>query len=635
MLGFFCDHADGPKNPTVELGDQGGNRGSNVVASPPLSKRPVQRLAMRVAMQVAASITMCGRLSWVVASILAAIGLSTLSLSAQPSGAGQRVALVIGNANYPDADRPLSVTIRDARVIADELRRSGFDVDLKENLGKEAMKAAIDALIGKIQPDGTALISFGGFGIQASRQNYLLPINAQIWSEADVARDGISIESVLAEMHRKGARVKIVILDASRRNPFERRFRRTSMGLATIDAPYGTLAISSAGPNKVIDDNAGDNSLFVGELVKEIRSPNLSAEDVFNHARIGVALASKDEQVPWVASTLVEDFSFARTSRGASSSARPAPAPPAAPSPSASAAPAPAPAPAAPAPTTRTLPPPPPLPSAPAPSPAPAAGAPASPAAPASAAPTAALPGADFKPGQVFRDCGDCGDMVVVPAGEFEMGGGDNEFEKPLHKVTIRRPFAIGRYLVTFREWDLCVAAGACSYRPDDRGWGRGDRPVIDVSFADAKTYVNWLSQKTGQKYRLPSEAEWEYAARGGKRTAFWWGNRVEKGRANCRDCGGGPTAQSSPVGSYPANPFGLFDMAGNVAEWVEDCWNESYRGAPADGSPWLAGDCRKRGLRGGSFASTSTYLRSGARFRYDSDVRYYANGFRVVREIP
>ena len=224
--------------------------------------------------------------------------------------------------------------------------------------------------------------------------------------------------------------------------------------------------------------------------------------------------------------------------------------------------------------------------------------------------------------------------MVVVPAGEFDMGSNDFEMEKPIHRVTIARPFAIGRREVTLDEWDQCVAAGNCTYRPDDHGQGRGDRPATDLSWRDAKAYVSWLAQKTGHKYRLPSEAEWEYAARGGTKTAYWWGRDVGARFANCRECGGSSGQQAIAAGSFSANPFGLFDTAGNAAEWVEDCWNDSYRGAPKDGSAWTTGQCGQRALRGGSFDSQARYLRSAARFRYDSDVRYYANGFRVARDL-
>jgi formylglycine-generating enzyme required for sulfatase activity len=224
--------------------------------------------------------------------------------------------------------------------------------------------------------------------------------------------------------------------------------------------------------------------------------------------------------------------------------------------------------------------------------------------------------------------------MVVVPAGEFKMGSGETVYEKPVHNVTIAKAFAIGRREITFEEWDVCFASGGCKYRPDDRGWGRGNRPVINVSWDDAQAFVAWLTQKTGKAYRLPSEAEWEYAARAGTESQFWWGRTLVTGNANCEDCAASPTRAPLPSQSFRPNGFGLFDVAGNAAEWVEDCWNESYRGAPTNGAPWTTGQCRQRVLRGGSFASKASFVRSAARFRYDQDVRYYANGFRVARDL-
>jgi formylglycine-generating enzyme required for sulfatase activity len=516
-----------------------------------------------------------------------------------PAGTQQRtarVALLIGNASYPDASTPLSTTIRDARSLAEELRRSEFEVDLKENLSKEEMQRAIDTFTGKIRSGTAALFYFNGYGIQAARQTYLIPINAQVWSEADLRRDGFSVDSLLAEMNRRGAKVKIVIIDAARRNPFERRFRASPAGLAAIDAPEGTLAMYSAAPGKLVNDGSGANSVFLSELIKELRGPNLTAEEVFNRARIGVSRASNNEQVPWVASSLVEEFYFG-TSRPATASPSRAPAP----------TPAPTPPPA----TTST----------PAPAPAPAATASNEPLR------------SDAKPGDSFRDCQGCGEMVIVPAGAFDMGS-TAEYENPVHRVTIAKQFAIGRYEVTFDQWDRCVEDKGCKAQADDREWGRGDRPVINVSWEDSKAFVAWLSQKTGQTYRLPSEAEWEYAARAGTNTPFWWGRDAGSRQANCRECNTGSGQQTWPVGSFKPNPFGLYDTAGNAAEWVEDCWNDSYRGAPKDGSPWTAGQCRLRGLRGGAYDSQAKTVRSTARFRYDSDVRYSANGFRVVREL-
>jgi formylglycine-generating enzyme required for sulfatase activity len=243
-------------------------------------------------------------------------------------------------------------------------------------------------------------------------------------------------------------------------------------------------------------------------------------------------------------------------------------------------------------------------------------------------------PSAAPEPGETFRDCPGCSEMVVVPPGSFSMGSTEAVYERPEHRVTIAEPFAIGRREVTFDEWDACVAAQACKHRPGDHGWGRGNRPVIDVSWDDVKVFVGWLAQTTGKRYRLPSEAEWEYSARAGTTTTFWWGRAADKGNANCEDCGAAPVRQTVPAGSFRPNAFGLYDVAGNAAEWVEDCWNDTYRGAPANGTAWTAGACRQRVLRGGSFAGKANLIRSAARFRYDQDVRYYANGFRVARDL-
>jgi formylglycine-generating enzyme required for sulfatase activity len=236
-------------------------------------------------------------------------------------------------------------------------------------------------------------------------------------------------------------------------------------------------------------------------------------------------------------------------------------------------------------------------------------------------------------PGETFRDCTDCVELVVVPGGEFQMGSNAKPAEAPIHKVAIKKDFAIGRREVTFAEWDRCVATGGCKYNPPDPSWGRGNEPVTNVSWDDAKEFVAWLSKTTGKAYRLPSEAEWEYAARGGSTTPYPWGKEVGTGRAQCADCGG-EIGKPTVVGSFRPNAFGLYDTSGNAAEWMEDCWNPSYKGAPSDGSAWTSGDCSLHVLRGGSFSDKAAALRSSARFRYDEDVRYYANGLRVARDV-
>jgi lipoprotein NlpI len=237
--------------------------------------------------------------------------------SAAPSfAAGDRYALVIGNAKYPDADAPLKEPINDARDVADELKRDGFNVDVQENLNGDGMRRAFDKLYGKLKPGSIALIFFSGFGVQSNRQSYMIPIDAQIWTEADVRRDGFSLETVLGEINSRGAGVKIALVDASRRNPFERRFRSFSAGLAPVIAPNGTLVMYSAALSSVISDNGGDHSLFVQELLKEIRVPDLMAEETLNRTRVGVTRASRSEQVPWISSSLAEDFSFIPGSGG-------------------------------------------------------------------------------------------------------------------------------------------------------------------------------------------------------------------------------------------------------------------------------------------------------------------------------
>jgi tetratricopeptide (TPR) repeat protein len=266
------------------------------------------------------------------------LGLTALLLSAILPAASQdaRLALVIGNANYPDAGSPLPNAIGDATAIADELGRLNFKVDLKTDLGRQSLQEAIADFTGKIASGTTALFYFSGFGVQVGRQSYLLPTDAQIWTEPDVRRDGVNIDALLAEMHRKGAKAKIVIIDAARRNPFERRFRSVAAGLAPLNAPVDTLVLYSGALNRLIDERSvGRHSLFAAELIKDLKDASLSAEEAFNRARVGVSGASNGEQVPWVASSLLGDFHFdgkaapPATARAAPPATAAPPAPPA------------------------------------------------------------------------------------------------------------------------------------------------------------------------------------------------------------------------------------------------------------------------------------------------------------------
>jgi uncharacterized caspase-like protein len=218
-----------------------------------------------------------------------------------------RIALVIGNGNYPDANAPLSQPINDARALSAALRRDGFDVDVVEDASRDDMDRAVARLKSKIRKDSVVMLFYGGYGVQVGRESYMIPVDAAIWKEADVRRDGLSIESVLEVMKERGARAKLVVVDASRRNPYERRFRSFSHGLAPINAPDNALILTSATPGKVTEDTNGAHSVLVSELLGNLAARSGGAEAVFNKTRVAISRASDGEQVPSVSSSLLED----------------------------------------------------------------------------------------------------------------------------------------------------------------------------------------------------------------------------------------------------------------------------------------------------------------------------------------
>jgi formylglycine-generating enzyme required for sulfatase activity len=218
-------------------------------------------------------------------------------------------------------------------------------------------------------------------------------------------------------------------------------------------------------------------------------------------------------------------------------------------------------------------------------------------------------------------------DMNLLRGGTFMMGSNEDISEKPVHQVTVK-PFAISRYPVSVREWNECAAAKACGFVAT----GKDDAPITNLSWTDARQYVAWLSSVTHKAYRLPSEAEWEYAARGGTQSRFWWGDGFQPGMANCKNCTDVAAAeQPVKIGSFKPNPFGLYDMGGGVDQWVEDCWHKSYHGAPSDGSAWAEGDCAAHVIRSGSWKNDQRYVRPANRDSYDTNVRYPTHGFRVA----
>ena len=245
------------------------------------------------------------------------------------------------------------------------------------------------------------------------------------------------------------------------------------------------------------------------------------------------------------------------------------------------------------------------------------------------------------KPGSDFAECANgCPVMIVVRAGKFDMGSPESEpdrypSEGPQHEVTIAKPFAVSKFEVTFAEWDACAAAAVCRQGVTDK-WERKQMPVINVSWDDAKKYVDWLSWLTGKEYRLPTEAEWEYAARAGAATRYSWSDDPGKGNANCDDCGSQwDREQTAPVGSFKPNAFGLYDMHGNVWEWVEDSWHDNYDGAPTDGSAWLRRDDPSYPVvRGGSWRNDPQTVRAAVRARRITGVRFDTLGFRLARTL-
>jgi len=237
---------------------------------------------------------------------------------AEGASTALRIALVIGNGHYPDAAAPLAQPINDARALTEALRHDGFDVDVVEDASKDDMTRAVQRMKSKIRPDSVVLLFFGGYGIQVGRESYMIPVDATIWKESDIRREGVSVEQVLEVMKSQGARAKLAVIDASRRNPYERRFRAFSHGLAPIVAPDNALILSSATPGKVAEDSNGQDSVLVTELLNNLNAQNLNnqaagAESVFNKTRVAISKASDGEQVPSVSSSLLEDVRFGTT----------------------------------------------------------------------------------------------------------------------------------------------------------------------------------------------------------------------------------------------------------------------------------------------------------------------------------
>jgi formylglycine-generating enzyme required for sulfatase activity len=551
-----------------------------------------------------------------------------------------RIALIVGNAAYRTA--PLANAAADARAVADVLRQGEFDLISVENADRPALEQAIATFRGKLARGAQIVVFYAGHAVQSRGRNYLVPVDAAPRGPVEVARETIDLDQLIDALIVSRPAGAVVVLDATRDNPWQAGLGG-GKGLAPIERIENVAFMAPVAPGRTVAETPGRANPAVEEWLKAIRTPGLDMTTALTRTRETVSRATRRSQQVWISSLPPAGLVVTPTGRAVATALNTSRAVISAPPP--------------PGPQSDQLGPyelsfwetikdsqnpdeyrayleaypkgrfaglartreqslrsamQPAAAQAPAPAPASAAGSPA----------------------RTVRDCADCPELTLIPAGSFEMGSNEMfEFEKPVRTVSIARPFYLGTDEVTFAQWDACVAEGGCSHRPSDRNLGRGKRPVTDIHWNDANAYIVWLSYKTGRTYRLPTEAEWEYAARGGTTTAYPWGNSIDKEMANCLGCNAQPRRQASEVGQFPPNRFGLRDMAGNAAEWVADCWSENYRAAPRDGSAYAPAGCRERVLRGGSFNNDPRYLRSAARFKYESDVRFYTNGFRVVRE--
>jgi len=536
----------------------------------------------------------------------------------------RRVALVIGNSAYQHT-RSLPNPINDAEAIAKLLRENGFtDATPKRDLNYRAMRDELRVFAEAARGADIAVVYYAGHGLELAGENYLIPIDAKLIRDIDLEFEAVTLALILDVV--SGARkLKLVILDACRNNPLGERIMlssgvtRSFRGLARIEPKGEVLVAYAAKAGKLALDGVGRHSPYAEALLKHMATPGLDVLRMFGRVKETVLKATQGGQEPWIygspggeaialvpglvvpphpvtrqervaearqafqdakgseqrlaavaeryKDTVYSDYARQEIKGLQDERKKMAHAVP----------------------------------------------------------PVAPVPPAALKAGSVFRDCPDCPEMVVVPSGSFMMGSPENG---PQRRVTITRPFAVGKFEVTFDEWEACVAAIGCTSnpRPSDSDWGRGRRPVINVSWHDAKAYAAWLSAKTGRTYRLLSEAEWEYAARAGTTTLYAFGDAISKSQAQYA------APRSVEVGSFPANTFGVHDMHGNVREWVEDAWHPNYQGAPNDGSVWLGGDTSRRVLRGGSYVDNPYLLRSTIRATVQPEARYSDIGFRVAK---
>ena len=522
-----------------------------------------------------------------------------------PTNTANKIALVIGNRNYEYG--VLTNTLNDAQDMAQVLKNIGFDVTLKTNLNRRAMNDAIHNFGERLkQTHSIGWFYFSGHGTRAGNENYLLPTdNGGIRKQSDLQYEAIPASRVLRTMNDAKTALNIIVLDACRNQPYRSAGKSNERGLTRMQGQGSIIAFATAEGKTALDISRNKrNGLFTSHLVDALKTAyqkHQRIDDMFMQVGKAVSAESDGGQQPWYNSSLRDIYCVGGCQTVASVVETPALTPVVPPKPT------PSPAPVVIVPPVHT----------PAPMPI-----------------QPLLP----SPGTRFRDRladGSSGpQMVWLPVGRFQMGdlqGGGDSDEKPVHWVSVQR-FAIGTHEVTFAEYDRFAHATG-RQKPNDRGWGRGKRPVINVSWDDATAYAKWLTQQTDRQYRLPTEAEWEYAARAGTTTKYWWGNDIGSNKANCYGnyCGD-RFEYTAPVGSFSANPWGLYDTVGNVWEWTCSEFENKYTGienkciSQKSGSP--------RALRGGAWNYRPRSVRTAYRLRDSHDTRYNNVGLRLARPI-
>jgi formylglycine-generating enzyme required for sulfatase activity len=537
-------------------------------------------------------------------------------MAALPAAAEPRVALVIGNSKYSGDLPKLANPDNDAELMAATLKKLGFTVVKVQDADLNQMKRAISDFgtkLGNAGPTAVGLFFYAGHGLQISGNNYLIPVGARIEKSADADLEAIDANLILKQMEFAGNSLNIIILDACRNNPLSRGMRSASGGLAKMDAPLGTFIAYSTAPGQTAADGSGKNSPYTAALTKAMLKPGIAIEETFRDARVDVLNSTDREQIPWESSSLTGAFYFSPGSQTA--------------------------APAAPSLAPQTAP---------------------------DLSTSKSLPSGDG----ALKECNNCPKMVAVTGGTFMMGAAPGEAdatkaEQPQKKIAVKS-FSIGKFAVTREQFaafvkdahyqpsDRCDVDGSNKMTADQR-WDRpafgsysqsARDPVVCVSWDDANAYVQWLAKITGKPYRLPSEAEWEYAARAGLTGAFMWDDGDDQGMcryanvadlsvlqifphwsvAHCNDS----HPFTAPVDALKPNAFGIYGMLGNVKQWVADCPTSSPSEIPSDGSA-VGGDCTDHMVRGSAWNSQPSIVRFA--YREHSPSNYAANnyGFRVA----